>query len=147
MAYASNADIEQRLGSVAYVQLTDDEGTGAASEARVSEAREAAEGEVNGYLARRYAVPVDVSLHPELAAILRSVTLDLAEYRLHGRRPPIPADITGKREASLKWLAAVAEGRVLLAATGEVPANGTEGFRCQATGPGRMLSRGEMADL
>lgn len=147
MAYASNADIEQRLGSAAYVQLSDDEATGSASEARVSEAREAAEGEVDSYLARRYAVPVDVSLHPELAAILRSVALDLAEYRLHARRPPIPPDITNKRENSIRWLAAIAAGTVLLGAASELPAGNTEGLRCQAMGPGRVLCRSEMADL
>jgi len=52
MGYVTNADIENRLGSAAYVQLTDDEGTGSANEDRVDEARLGAEGEADSYLAR-----------------------------------------------------------------------------------------------
>ena len=61
MSYLANSDIEKRLGAAAYVQLTDDEGTGSANQDRVDEARLGAEGEANSYLARRYAVPVDLS--------------------------------------------------------------------------------------
>ncbi|HUX30626.1 MAG TPA: phage protein Gp36 family protein [Thiobacillus sp.] len=52
MSYVTNADIEKRVGPAAYVQLTDDEDTGSANEDRVDEARLAAEGGVNSYLAR-----------------------------------------------------------------------------------------------
>ena len=68
MSYATNSDIESRLGNTLYVQLTDDVGSGSADEEKVSEARLAAEGEVNSYLGRRYAVPVDLTNHAELAA-------------------------------------------------------------------------------
>jgi phage gp36-like protein len=52
MAYITSADVEQRMGHLAYVQLTDDAGTGSANEAIVAEARSGAEGEVNSYLGR-----------------------------------------------------------------------------------------------
>ena len=82
MAYISNSDIETRVGPAAYVQLTDDQGTGTANELVVDEARAGAEGEVDAYLARRFAVPIDLGQHPELAGILASV---LATAR-QGRR-------------------------------------------------------------
>jgi phage gp36-like protein len=88
MLYITNTDIERRLGSAAYVQLTDDDGDGSADVGVVDEARLAAEGAVNSFLAKRYSVPVNLVAHSELADLLASVTLDLAEYRLRARRPP-----------------------------------------------------------
>ena len=38
MSYVSNSDIEERLGSTAYVQLTDDAGAGSADLDKVAEA-------------------------------------------------------------------------------------------------------------
>ena len=58
----------------------------------VDEARLAAEGEVNSYLARRYRAPIDLTTHADLADLLASVTLDLVEYRLRVRRPPVGDD-------------------------------------------------------
>ena len=67
MAYISNADLQERLGASAYVQLADDNGDGAADVGVVDEVRLAAEGEVNSHLARRYATPIDLALHADLA--------------------------------------------------------------------------------
>src|SRR5687768_13900797 len=104
MAYVSNADIEERLGTATYVQLTDDTGTGSADLDKISEAQLAAEGEVNSFLGRRYAVPINLSTHTELAGLLKSITLDLIEFRLHARRPPVSGDVRYKREAAMNWL-------------------------------------------
>jgi len=147
MSYVSNSDVEERLGSAAYVQLTDDSGTGSADEDKVTEARLGAEGEVNSYLGRRYAVPVDTTVHSELAAVLKSVTLDLAECRLHARRPPVPDDVRQKRHASVQWLQRVAAGEAVLPATTEVDGNSATGIEGSVTGTSRVLSREEMEDL
>ena len=90
MSYMTNDDIEDRLGSEAYVQFTDDDGDGVPDADMVNEARIGTEGEVNSYLARGYQVPVDVSGDAGLAGLLKSVALDLVELRLRSRRPPIP---------------------------------------------------------
>ena len=74
MAYISNADIQERLGSQTYVQLTDDDGDAVADVGVVDEARLGAEGEVNSYLARRYRVPIDLAVNPELADLLATIT-------------------------------------------------------------------------
>ncbi|MCH8242383.1 MAG: DUF1320 family protein, partial [Planctomycetes bacterium] len=89
MAYISNADIEERVGAQTYVQLADDDGDAVADVGVVNEARLGAEGEVNSYLARRYRLPIDLAAHPELADLLATITLDLVEFRLHSRRPPV----------------------------------------------------------
>jgi phage gp36-like protein len=147
MAYISNADIERRLGHLLYVQLTDDAGRGSADEAVVAEARLGAEGEVDSYLGRRYAVPVDLVAHPELGDMLRSVALDLAEYRLHARRPAAPAEVKSKREAAVRWLQRIAVGEAVLPSMEEMGANHAMGFAGQAIGSERVLTREEMEEL
>lgn len=147
MSYVTNADVEERLGSAAYVQLTDDEGRGWADEDVVAEARLAAEGEVNSYLGRRYAVPIDVTGNDELAGLLKSVTLDLVEYRLHARRPPAPNDAQGKHQAAIAWLWKVATGQVVLPTGEELSGNRAGGVVGEVHGARRMMSQGTLEGL
>ncbi len=147
MAYVTNSDIEERLGTAAYVQLTDDDGTGSADTDKVDEARLGAEGEANGYLARRYAVPIDLVAHAEVADVLKSFVLDLVEYRLHSRRPPISDDIAAKRNQAIAWLEKVARADVVLpsvAPLSENPATGITGEQSSAT---RVFTRDELENL
>jgi len=145
MAYIINEDIEARVGADAYVQLTDDAGSGVADEGVVAEARLGAEGEVDSYLARRFRVPVDVTAYPELAGLLSSLALDLAEYRLRMRRPPVPEDVVRRRREAIDWLEGVSSGRVEPpAASALLPAAGVSG--AASVGNERVLSRDEMSD-
>ena len=144
MAYVTNSDIELRLGQAVYVQLTDDDGNGTADAAVVDEARLAAEGEVNSYLARRFAVPVDVTTHADLAAVLKSVTLDAVEYRLRVRRPPVSSDGTRRYLQAIEWLEGVAQGIISLPAQSELAPNPAQGPSAQTTGEERLPSRDEL---
>lgn len=146
MAYITNADIEERLGSQAYVQLADDDGDGVADVGVVDEARLGAGGEVDSYLARRYQVPVDVSAEAELAGVLASITLDLAEYRLRLRRPPVPAETARQHSRAIEWLKGVAEGVIALPSTSAVPTSAARGPIASTTGAQRVLSRDELSD-
>jgi len=147
MGYATNADVERRLGPANYVRLTDDRGTGTADEAKVTEARLEAEQTVDSFLGRRYAVPIDVDLCPETASLLRGVVLDLVEFRLFARRPPVPADVLRKRENAVEWLRRAAEGLVVLSNAAGLRENAAGGFTGLACGRGRLLTPPEMEDL
>lgn len=147
MSYITNADIELRVGHLAYVQLSDDAGTGSANEAVITEARSGAEGEADSYLGRWYAVPVDVGACPELAGVLKSVVLDLAEYRLYSRRAAAPVEVKAKHDAAVRWLERVAAGEIVLPTVGEAELNPAAGFAGQAVGAERVLTREEMEDL
>lgn len=142
MGYITNAEIERRLGSTAYVQLTDDAGTGIADTTLVDEARLAAEGEVNSYLARRVGVPVDLSRFASSADAIRSAAIDLAVYRLHLRRPPVPADIVRRRREAVAWLESVANGSVMLESVANtIAADG------MISGPSRVMTRDSLDNL
>jgi phage gp36-like protein len=147
MPYASNADIEQRLGTAVYVELTDDTGSGVADEERVTEARTAAEAEIDSYLGRRYAVPLDVTGQSEPADLLKRLTVDLAEYRLRGRRLPIPDDVRRNRDLVLQWLQRAASGEVALPAADEVPSNPASGVAGKVAGSPRVWARGQIEDF
>ena len=146
MGYITNSDIEERLGTAAYVQLADDDGNGVADVGVVDEARLGAEGEVNSYLGRRYSVPVSLTTHPDLADVLASFTLDLAEYRLRLRRPPVPDDARRRRDQAIEWLTRVAEGRIELPSAVGVAASSARGTIAAVTGEKRVLTRDELSD-
>ena len=147
MSYITNDDIEAWLGTETYIELTDDTGSGSADQAKVDEARQGAEGEANSYLATRYEVPVDVSAEVEVGAVLRSFVLDLAAYRLHSRRPPVPEDIVRRREEAVTWLARVASGVVQLPSALAMRENTALSTLGQAEGPKRIMTRESLDDL
>jgi len=145
-SYITNADIEQRLGTAKAIELTDDEGTGVPNEDRLAEARLGAEGEIDSYLARRCAVPIDLTAWPELAGLLVSVALDLAEYRLYLRKPPIPEDTVRRRTEAVAWLGRAAAGEVVLPSATTLTANPATLEPGGATSP-RVFSREQLEDL
>lgn len=147
MSYITNSDIETRLGSQAYVQLTDDDGDGTANSDVVDEARLGAEGEVNGYLARRYQVPIDVGTYTELSGLLASICLDLVELRLRSRRPPAPREAIERAERTRLWLKGVAGGSIALPGVGTLPPSATEGIVAESLGETRRLFLDDLAGL
>ena len=147
MSYASNADVLSRMGSRLYVQLTDDAGTGSADEAKVTDARLGAEAEADSYLGRRYQVPIDGTIDAEVAACLKSIAINLVEYRLHARRPPVPDDVRLKYEATIQWLRRIASGEALLPSAVEIPANEAIGIVGELTHSERIMSREELENL
>lgn len=115
MAYVVNQDIIDRVGTATAAQLTTDSGSTPDSDA-LDEVRLAAEGEANGYIAKRYAVPVDLSAHADLAGTLAGFVLDIAVYRLFSRRPPPADNYKTSRDEAVKWFLAISEGKVKLPA-------------------------------
>ncbi|MCO6437851.1 MAG: DUF1320 family protein [Phycisphaerae bacterium] len=143
MSYITNAMIEQRLGHAAYVQLGDDDGDGVADTPVVDEVRLAAEGEVNSRLALRYAVPIDTTGRPELAGLLASITLDIAEYRLRVRRPPVPEAAERLYAQAVAWLTDVAKGAFSLP-VGGLPGPNATGDISASLGEERIFTREEL---
>jgi len=146
MSYVTNDDIETRLGTSTYIQLADDDGDNVADAPVVDEARLGAEGEVNGNLARRYAVPIDLTAHPELTDLLKTITLDLIEFRLRARRPPVPEDAARTCKRARAFLTALAAGTIHLPGATPIAGNTTAGPIATALGEGRRLSLDELDD-
>jgi len=119
-------------------------GTGSTT---VLKRRLAAEGEVNSFLARRYQTPIDTVVHADAADFLASIALDLAEYRLLARRPPISEDARRRRDQAVEWLTRVAEGVVDLPSAVAPAAHAGKGIGATTVGEERALSREEMREI
>lgn len=146
MAYIQNSDIGTRVGGQSLIQLADDDGDNLADAAVLDEVRLAAEGEVNSHLATRFAVPIDTIIHPELAGLLASLTLDLAEYRLRQRRPPVSMECERKRTHTLDLLRRFSNGELALPSSAQVESSSLRGSLASTTGDDRVLSREELRD-
>ncbi len=115
MSYLTNQDIIDRVGTQTAAELTTDSGSTPDQDV-LDEVRQSAEGEVNGYLAKQYAVPVDLTAHADLAATLEGFVLDVAVYRLMSRRQPVSQGYRDARQDAIKWAERVAKGEIVLPA-------------------------------
>jgi phage gp36-like protein len=145
MGYLTSEDLERRVGASALVQFADDDGDAVADAAVVGEILAGAEGEVDGFLARRYQVPIDLGAYPEVSGLLKSLALDIAEYRLRLRRPPVAEDIRRRYGHTVEWLGRLASGVVQLPIHSTIGANLAHGIIGTVRGEDRLMTRGELA--
>ena len=125
MPYTTQAKLTDRFGEQILIQLTDrgELATGTVDAAVVSQAIEDTDAVIDGYVARRYALPM-ASVPPLIA----SLALDIAIYKLHVRSPgeKIEADY----KAAMKSLEAISSGAIRLPIAGaETPGSGSSGAR------------------
>jgi phage gp36-like protein len=129
VAYITTADLSRRLGATLYARLTD-RVNGTAADATVAETIVAeAESEADSYLAARYATPVSLSAHPELADVLARRVLDLAEYCAWCGSPfvsDIPARVKALYQEACSWLSRVAAGVPLPAGRAPAPSEAVD---------------------
>lgn len=130
MAYVTKEQLESRLGSPIYARLTDrvagETADDAVGQAIVDEASALAD----GWLSVRYATPIDLLVHPELANVLATRVLDLAES-IAWRSSPFVGDMPDRQrfvaDTARRWFEQVAAGSVTLPAasppTGRVAVN------------------------
>lgn len=113
MGYIVNQDIIDRVGLKAAVEVSAESGTGVNTTV-LDECRLGAEGEANGYLARRFQVPIDLVAHPDLVGVLKTKVLDIAVWQLMNRRPPADERYLKARDRAVEWLKMVSEGKIEL---------------------------------
>jgi phage gp36-like protein len=118
MSYATQQDLSDRFGADELAGLTDRAGSGEIDAAVVARALSDATELVNGYLAKRYALPLSVA--PDR---LTGLVCDLARYALYTVDPPDV--VKDRRKDAIAWLRDIAAGVVLLPAAGVEPVAGT----------------------
>lgn len=113
--YATIAQLKTRFeDDEALAHVTHNEDAGTADTAVLTEALNNAEGYIDSALAKRYEVPVDVSLDDVVAARLKSIALDIA---VHNLVTGTDFESEAKQRAyddAKEWLKAVAKGEWLL---------------------------------
>ena len=121
MSYATQQNLVDRFGEQELIELTDraDPPAGAIDATVVAKALEDADGEINGYLAAKYTLPLD-----PVPLVLQRLASDIARYFLYQDRV---TDIVEKRyQDAIRFLKGVAAGSVSLGvdASNEQPAAG-----------------------
>jgi len=148
MAYVTTTQLSQRLGSGMYARLTDRVNGTTPDDDVGQQIIDEAEALANGYLARRYAVPVDLSSYPELANVLAVRVLDLAEYGAW-KSSPFVADPPSRVQTLLtnatKWFEDVATGRLVLPATPPATISAVDGPWAESAP--RQFTRDELDGL
>lgn len=127
MAYASISGLTDRFGAAMLIDLSDraDVPTGAIVPAVIEAAFEDTDALIDGYLARRYTLPLSTT--PKLIVTLAET---ISIYKLHTL--VVPEKIDADYKAALKLLAEIGKGDLYIPADGLAPAgNGSAGVRTQ----------------
>jgi phage gp36-like protein len=109
MAYCAIADLVKAFTEEKLIQLTDDTGIGAYDSAVLNEEIANAQEEIDPYCRRRYADSMPFTTAPGL---LKSISVDIAIYRIHKRRGRIPGDIKAAYDAAVKKLEGISRGLI-----------------------------------
>lgn len=135
MTYALQADLVTAFGEDELVQLTDraDPPAGTLDAAIVTRALEAADGEIDSYLATRYSLPL-----ASVPVILRDCAADIARYRLHDRG--VPDRVKDAYEKRIAWLRDVAANRASIGLAPESLTPSSAGIP-EMTSGGRVFAR------
>ena len=137
MTYATQADMQTALGDDELIQLTDraDPPVGAIDAAVLTRAMEAADGEIDSYVASngRYSLPL-----ASVPAILRDCAVDIARYRLHDRG--VPDRVKDAYKDRIAWLRDVAAGKASLGIAPENLTPNSAGLP-EMTSGGRVFAR------
>lgn len=140
MAYCTQADILKMISSGELAQLTAE--TGATPDADVvSEVIAHADGEIDSYLAVRYALPVTPA-----PARLKTLSVTFSLYYLFSRRPKLgmPETVRNNYRDGVQFLRDVAGGKAEIpdAAGSELP--GTESGVAEMTSANRVFDRDKL---
>jgi phage gp36-like protein len=149
MAYATLDDLKTLLGAD-YGPLTDRQAFTTANDTVGQEIVDAAAGLFDGYVAKRYAVPVAVAGDTTLAAAVKFHVLRLAQKIAWENCPPrrtVPPRVEEAYKATIEWLKTVASGGVSLPGASEIAAATADGAGATAIGHTRITTEDDMEDL
>lgn len=112
MTYATQQDLVDRFGAPELAELTDRaaESTGEIDDTMVTAALEEADAEINSYLAKQVATPIN-----PVPAQVKRIAVDIARYRLH--RDNVPDGVRNAYKDAVAWLTRAAAGDVSLGDT------------------------------
>jgi phage gp36-like protein len=138
--YCTQSQLETRYGIDMLVSLTDRDGpaTGLVVAATVEAAIADACEEIDGFVVKRYKLPIDPT-----PGVLRDLSQVIAIYKLHRRE--VDAKIQTDYDNAMKRLKDIATGVFVLNAAGiELPGSTSSAGAVETTGPERVLSGGPM---
>jgi len=139
MAYHTLADIEARLGRDTLIQLTDDDHIGVIEEAVTDDAATAAANVIDGYLRGHATLPLS-----PVPGIVREASIALAIHSMYLRRSrsEVPEQVIAERDAAIRYLEHIADGRIILDDPGAT--SSARSYRSPTDDSGRVLPRAKL---
>ena len=128
MPYTTTTDLAARLGAELYARLTDRTAGATADSAVAQLIVDEAAAEADSLLAARYATPIDLAQHPDVAELLAARVLDIAEFNAWKSSPfvtAVPDRVRGLYDGAVRWLRDAARGVLPLPAA-VAPASETQ---------------------
>lgn len=113
MAYATQQNMLDRFGEREVIALTDRDNTGVIDATVLAQGLDAAAGEVNAYLAVRYALPL-----ASTPIIVRDFACDIARFRLCGGEVTETEEVRNRYKDAIKFFEKVADGKISLGLDG-----------------------------
>lgn len=110
MPYCDLDDLKARVPEDVLISLTDDDDIGVIDTDKTDEAIAAADALVNGYLSRRYPVPVS-----PVPAVVKKLSVDIAVYELFSRLERASETTRDRYRDAVKFLKDVSESRADIA--------------------------------
>lgn len=136
MPYATIEHMVARFGERELLQLAKT-AEGELDQAKIAQALDDAEAQIDGYLRGRYTLPL-----ASPSRYVETLACDLARYRLY----PRPTDEVRKRfEDATKALSDISRGVIQLGAAGKTPAPLTDGP--QVSAPERVMTLDKLRDF
>lgn len=141
MSYASSADLAERITESELIRLTDEDDLGEVDTDKVSAALEAADVEIDSYLAARYSLPLADS-----QPLLVTLAVDIAIWNLYALDAAgVPENRKDRYSSAVKTLERLAAGKQTLGAAEPVSSSGSDA--AVFTGPDRLFDRDKMKGL
>lgn len=141
--YLSEAELRTRFENDIELEFLTDKGEGTGVDTAVlDDVIEAAEGEIDSALSKRFLTPVVVTGNAPLTALLKRKTLELAEFYLQ-RRGEGASDVKDQQaQRVLDWLDKIAKGERNLVGAVTVPSTASNDPRTTWTDSAREIPDG-----
>ena len=112
MAYCFVSDILGRIDDAELMRLTDDDGMGSADTAKIQEAIDDAQAEIDSYCAKLYSVPFS----DPVPAMIVKICKDIAVYNVYSLKNAADDDVESRYNRALKFLLSISKGLVKIGA-------------------------------
>lgn len=145
MAYATRAELLQETSEARLLELADDSATGTLSDptiqATLDDQLADATALIDSYLVQRYTVPLAT-----VPTVIEAACTTIALYTLYLRRETVPESRRTAYEDTIRWLEAVAAGRVALPSATAAATATVGGPRSTTDGVDRIFTRTTLAN-
>jgi len=146
-SYATTTELTDRFPDQDTVTHLTNSNTGLPDTNVLTDVLDAAEAVLESFLAMRYEVPVDVSSDTRVAAVMRSMTLDVAQHDLIATKEFVPDAKVALHDRAIAWAKSIARGEAVLPGSDPVTSTTSRATRLKSSFDEREFTRENQAGM